>query len=498
MAAYRGHQPLNGANSSSSRVICYLTVLPIFLAAFAFFLSWKGEYNDPNIIDKIWADGEGQLDSPIWRNPPGPSNTVRCETRGGVKLPTYPQRANWRAPVKQNPGPKISVTTSTSGSVEQLVPWILYHKTLGVDQFYLFAEGKAAAPNATSILRRIKGVKVIVRDKELEELQARSRIWNETWLSSFFYRPCNYELFVKQTLNMEMAIAFSREAGMDWILHIDTDELMWPAGVEDFSLKKLFHDVDPKVDTIVFPNYESAIEREDIKHPFTEVTLFKKNYDHVPREVYFGHYKEATRDNPNYFLTYGNGKSAARIIDGLRPNGAHRFHNYIKPPNEIKHVEGAVLHYTYCKFSDVTSRRDRCGCKPTKEDTKRCFMLEFDREAFIIAKTRTIPEMFEWYKKRVVWYDAEAKDKLIRRGLFMRIFAPQLILRGYEETGMITKVMTVGDMEDEVDIPGNNRSDGATDREELGTPTVEGGLRPHAGFRKADHIFLTDGHAAKQ
>lgn len=46
---------------------------------------------------------------------------------------------------------------------------------------------------------------------------------------------------------------------------------------------------------------------------------------------------------------------------------------------EIKLEEAAVLHYTYPKFSDLTSRRDRCGCKPTKEDVKRCFMLEFDR-----------------------------------------------------------------------------------------------------------------------
>lgn len=47
--------------------------------------------------------------------------------------------------------------------------------------------------------------------------------------------------------------------------------------------------------------------------------------------------------------------------------------------SEIKLEEAAVLHYTYPKFSDLTSRRDRCGCKPTKEDVKRCFMLDFDR-----------------------------------------------------------------------------------------------------------------------
>lgn len=52
--------------------------------------------------------------------------------------------------------------------------------------------------------------------------------------------------------------------------------------------------------------------------------------------------------------------------------------------SEIKLEEAAVLHYTYAKFSDLTSRRDRCGCKPTKEDVKRCFMLEFDRAVSIL------------------------------------------------------------------------------------------------------------------
>ena len=49
-----------------------------------------------------------------------------------------------------------------------------------------------------------------------------SRIWNETWLSSFFYKPCNYELFVKQSLNMEMAIVMARYAV--WLLTILMNE----------------------------------------------------------------------------------------------------------------------------------------------------------------------------------------------------------------------------------------------------------------------------------
>jgi len=83
--------------------------------------------------------------------------------------------------------------------------------------------------------------------------------------------------------------------------------------------------------------------------------MFKKNYDHLPKDVYFGNYKEATRGNPNYFLTYGNGKSAARIQDHLRPNGAHRWHNYMKNPKYVRSVIFQQFHehaYPY-KFSFV-------------------------------------------------------------------------------------------------------------------------------------------------
>lgn len=52
-------------------------------------------------------------------------------------------------------------------------------------------------------LNKLPGVKAIPRDERLKEKHAHSRIWNETWLSAFFHKPCNHELFVLQSLNME-------------------------------------------------------------------------------------------------------------------------------------------------------------------------------------------------------------------------------------------------------------------------------------------------------
>lgn len=439
-----GHYTSNTSQFLSSKILLLLTVLPLSLAVFAFVLQWRGEIDDdpttrwarPN--DRIQFPGMESSSEHVTRSSGGSSCV---DLLGQSKSLSFPYFRDWKFDIKSDLKPKICITTSTSGGLEQILPWLFYHKVIGVSNFFLFVEGKAASPGVAKVLQSIPDVKVIFRTRELEEQQAKSRIWNETWLSSFFYKPCNYELFVKQSLNMEMAIVMAREAHMDWILHLDTDELIHPAGTREYSLRKLLSDVPENVDMVVFPNYESSVERDDIKDPFSEVSMFKKNYDHLLKDTYFGNYKESTRGNPNYFLTYGNGKAAARVQHHLRPNGAHRWHNYMKSPKEIKLDEAAVLHYTYTKFSDLTSRRDRCGCKPTKEDVKRCFMLEFDRAAFIIASTATEEEMLSWYREHVVWTDKTLNMKLLRKGILTRIYAPMVIMQGLKESGTFSSLI---------------------------------------------------------
>ena len=75
------------------------------------------------------------------------------------------------------------------------------------------------------------------------------------------------------------------------------------------------------------PPHASALPRGRV-----QVTLFKRNYHHVVSDAYFKAYHTVARGNPNYFITYGNGKSAARVQSGLRPNGAHRWYSYVKAP----------------------------------------------------------------------------------------------------------------------------------------------------------------------
>ncbi len=62
----------------------------------------------------------------------------------------------------------------------------------------------------------------------------------------------------------------SKETSMDWIIHLDINELLHPIGATKYSLQCLLQDVAFDVDMVGFPNYvkwlhgmlEDVIKRE--------------------------------------------------------------------------------------------------------------------------------------------------------------------------------------------------------------------------------------------
>ncbi|KAG9158417.1 hypothetical protein Leryth_013153 [Lithospermum erythrorhizon] len=232
-------------SSSATKLVLLLTLLPLTLALFAFSLQWRGGELDDD-PSSMWSSHDEELSTfsrmdheTMMNMETHHSNSDCSHILGHGSAPSFPYFKDLKFNYDKDFEPKICITTSTSAGLDQILPWMFYHKVIGVSNFFMFVEGKAASPDVSKVLESIPGVKVVYRTRELEEQQARSRIWNETWLSYFFYKPCNYELFVKQSLNMEMAIVMAREADMDWIIHLDTDELIHPDGAREYSFEAI-------------------------------------------------------------------------------------------------------------------------------------------------------------------------------------------------------------------------------------------------------------------
>jgi hypothetical protein len=49
----------------------------------------------------------------------------------------------------------VCVQTSTSAGLDQILPWLFYHKVVGVAHFLLFVEGRAAKPGVAGVLESI-------------------------------------------------------------------------------------------------------------------------------------------------------------------------------------------------------------------------------------------------------------------------------------------------------------------------------------------------------
>jgi hypothetical protein len=52
-----------------------------------------------------------------------------------------------------------------------------------------------------------------------------------------------------------------KDGGMDWIIHLDTDELLYPGGAAEYSVRRLLAEVPRDVDMVIFPNYVSKKKR---------------------------------------------------------------------------------------------------------------------------------------------------------------------------------------------------------------------------------------------
>uniref|UniRef100_A0A1D2A8P6 Glycosyltransferase family 92 protein n=2 Tax=Auxenochlorella protothecoides TaxID=3075 RepID=A0A1D2A8P6_AUXPR len=420
-------------SGGSPRLVQLLLAVPLFLAFFAVVLrsSVGGSYDPLDADQRLDASifSEDHLVAGLERRPVLLERATKLTGRKEVRPQGFD--SPWKGPGPNPNGVKIAFCVTTSEPLADLRLWLQYNKAIGVARFYLFVQGRAALPENIAGLQHLPEVTVVPYDDKLKQTHATSRIWKEQWLAAFFHKPCNHELFVLQSLNMEEAIKLARKDDMDWILHVDTDELMYPAGSPGFSLQEVLGAVPSHVDSLVFPNYEALPEREDVLNPFLEVTLFKKNFQHIVSDLYFKNYVSVAHGNPNYFVTYANGKAAARIHPGLRPNGAHRWSSYEKSMEEWTSEVAAVLHYTYNRFSDLKGRRDRCDCAPTEEDAKRCFILPFDRLAFLESSLRDDNELKQFFRDHLLWKQDNVTTDLLHQGLLARLYEPQLLIRGF-------------------------------------------------------------------
>lgn len=322
--------------------------------------------------------------------------------------------------------PRPAIVATVRDAADVLDSFIDYHLAIGFAHVFLFFDDPADPFAATLAGRR--GVTAIRCD---DALRAR---W--TTLSLYQkYRPhLDTEVMARQLLNCELAVQLAAPAGLDWLLHIDSDELFFCEGA---SAPEHFQALDARgADNAVYLNLEALPEALEIGDYFREVTLFKVNVPLLERRRYDEQELAVIRQKLaqarfNFHL-YGNGKAAARVDARLQPFTVHAFARR-RPDGTLDHRhevcggDAVILHYPNCGFARFLTKYRTLGKFADKWFGVND-VIPFHRQARDVVALGDEARARQFYTERVMVQVAEDTAVLTRLGILKRLTAPAELL----------------------------------------------------------------------
>jgi len=205
----------------------------------------------------------------------------------------------------------IGIVTTVKNP-HQINDWINYHLGIGIKKIYIIADD----PEEDLEINPDDRVTIFKNNSEWRDKL------NEIDYLKMFYNKYDKEVMSRQILNFAHVRDIVRNSNLNWLLHIDCDELLY---LEGKDLNQLFN---INYDIIRFQNYEMVPENDNYQNCFREGTKFKTN--------------------KAKYIAYSNGKSALRINSEAIIVGVHGFMG----GTTLESDYGKILHYPSCNFEE--------------------------------------------------------------------------------------------------------------------------------------------------
>lgn len=309
-----------------------------------------------------------------------------------------------------------AIVTTLKNPGEPLNSFIKYHLAIGFDHIFLFFDDPF--DNMIESVQNNPAITIVKNNVELRQrwsqtINFRSNLNNIKFIDT--------EVMARQILNVEVATQMALDLNIDWLLHVDHDELFTTNNIsvaEHFSKLK-----DQGVTSIKYTNHESIPETINIQDPFKEVTLFKKNVKILKRDQ--GLFLKSLSPK-EYFMFYSNGKSAGRVNKYLIPDSVHGFRNQDK--YEIA-FDASILHYPVCGIDRFVDKYKVLGQFDDKwfGVTEIKEHMPFHIECRDLIKWNNESLIRSFYEDRIMWRP-EKVNVFTEKGVLFREYYPQNIL----------------------------------------------------------------------
>ena len=199
--------------------------------------------------------------------------------------------------------------------------WCAYHLAIGFEHLYIYFDDPREL-DSVDLASRFPSHRVTC----VPHTAALRDAWKRLPGSDTILRFVEAEGQTRQKLNASHALQLALARGLDWLLHIDGDELFYPGPSGDAATH--FRDLHKaKVATFCYINHEAVPETHGIVDPFREVTLFKRSLELVTptNEAQSAVAFWQQRQEGCFFYYYDNGKAAVRVHRDARPLSVHEW-----------------------------------------------------------------------------------------------------------------------------------------------------------------------------
>ena len=305
-----------------------------------------------------------------------------------------------------------AIVTTLKYQGPSLITFVEYHLAIGFERIYLMFDDPMDPDQ--DLVAAIPGVKVLPVDEGIKA----------QWQSLYKYKQygphINTEVRARQTLNAELALNMALQEGIEWILHIDSDELLWLSqSTIHTHLERL---AEQEIICASYMNYEAVPDKEEVSNYFLEVTAFKKPRRLLEKQ---GVDVNALWQLPRkYFNFYNNGKSMCRVRQDMVPHDVHKWRSRSEHISTARYFHPAILHYACCGYDSFKSKFEKLINTGNKAEEfgvsmkDKGFTVDYDATMAYLQHDESRAR--EIYRNQVM-LDTESIESYITAGVMERI-----------------------------------------------------------------------------
>lgn len=185
-----------------------------------------------------------------------------------------------------------------------------------------------------------------------------------------------FTLMQRQNRFINKSIKQCQDMGIDYILHMDDDELFNITNSTTYkTVPALFASFDPSFQCLHFTNFE-AVFPSDQQHCFDTTRFLKCGRGHCK--------------------SYGNGKSAGKVSSKLKPNGPHYFKGKV---HNVSTKDAVILHFDSCTYKRWYSKFENLS-NISNEKLKKIPFSFYKNSIRLFQQGRSEAEKESYYKKQ--------------------------------------------------------------------------------------------------